>query len=194
VGETIEALVAGELDALGFDLVELRRGGSRARPLLEVRMDRRDGAKVTLEDCTRASRALEARVEQAAMMGERYVLEVSSPGADRPLRTPAEWRRFVGRHAVVTSPLVTGGKQEVEILAVDGEDGAEVALNLVQAGGPVAVHGPPRSGIREMVLAASWVARATEDTRDVFKKARKQMQAERRFIALSFNVDPPVQK
>jgi CHASE1-domain containing sensor protein len=45
-----------------------------------------------------------------------------------------------------------------------------------------------------MVLAASWVARATEDTRDVFKQARKQMQAERRFIALSFNVDPPVQK
>jgi ribosome maturation factor RimP len=153
VGETIEALVAGELEALGFDLVELRRGGSRARPLLEVRMDRRDGAKVTLDDCTRASRALEARVEQAAMMGERYVLEVSSPGADRPLRTPAEWRRFVGRHAVVTSPRVTGGKQEVEILAVDGEDGAEVALLREAKGREVSV---PLADVTQARLAFHW--------------------------------------
>jgi ribosome maturation factor RimP len=139
VGETIEALVAGELEALGFDLVELRRGGSRARPLLEVRMDRRDGAKVTLDDCTRASRALEARV--------------SSPGADRPLRTPAEWRRFVGRHAVVTSPRVTGGKQEVEILAVDGEDGAEVALLREAKGREVAV---PLADVTQARLAFHW--------------------------------------
>jgi hypothetical protein len=44
--------------------------------------------------------------------------------------------------------------------------------------------------IRDTLLAA----RATEETRDVFRKARKQMQAERRFIALPFNVDPPVQQ
>jgi len=41
---------------------------------------------------------------------------------------------------------------------------------------------------------ASWAARATEDTKDVFKHAKKQRQAERRFIALLLNVDPPVQK
>jgi ribosome maturation factor RimP len=55
-------------------------------------------------------------------------LEVSSPGADRPLKTAADWRRFVGRRATVTSGVLAGGKQEVEILALDGEEGAEVAL------------------------------------------------------------------
>jgi ribosome maturation factor RimP len=126
MGETIEPIVVQELDTLEFDLVELRRGGSRSRPVYEIRIDRRDGTKVTVDDCARASRALEARLEAGALVSEQYVLEVSSPGADRPLRTLADWRRFVGRHATVTSGALSGGKQEVEILAVEGEDGAAV--------------------------------------------------------------------
>ncbi len=127
MGEAYEPIVVQELDTLGFDLVELRRGGSRARPVLEIRIDRRDGTKVTIEDCARASRAIEARLEAGALVSEQYVLEVSSPGADRPLRTAADWRRFVGRRATVTSGVLAGGKQEVEILGLDGEDSAAVA-------------------------------------------------------------------
>ena len=153
VKDAIDAMIARELDGLGYDVVEVRRGGSRARPLLEVRMDRRDGAKVTIEDCTRASRALEGRLEEQALMGERYVLEVSSPGADRPLRNAAEWRRFVGRRATVTAPAVTGGKQEVEILAVDGEDGAEVAVLREAKGREVRV---PLAEVTQARLAFHW--------------------------------------
>jgi ribosome maturation factor RimP len=127
MGEVIEPIVVQELDAQGFDLVELRRGGSRSRPVLEVRIDRRDGAKVTIEDCARASRALEARLEAGALVSEQYVLEVSSPGADRPLRTAADWRRFIGRRATVTASALAGGKQEVEILGLEGEGNAAVA-------------------------------------------------------------------
>ncbi len=127
MGEPFEPVVVQELDALGFDLVELRRGGSKSRPVLEIRVDRRDGTKVTIEDCARASRALEARLEADALVSEQYVLEVSSPGADRPLRTAADWRRFIGRRATVTSGLLAGGKQEVEILGLDGDGIAAVA-------------------------------------------------------------------
>jgi ribosome maturation factor RimP len=127
MGESSEPIVVQELDALGFDLVELRRGGSRSRPVLEIRIDRRDGTKVPIEDCARASRALEARLEAGALVSEQYVLEVSSPGADRPLRSAADWRRFVGRQATVTSSALAGGKQEVEILGLDGEGQAAVA-------------------------------------------------------------------
>ncbi|NBP24972.1 MAG: threonine synthase, partial [Proteobacteria bacterium] len=52
VSESIEPIVAQELDGLGFELVELRRGGSRARPVLEIRIDRRDGEKVTIVGAT----------------------------------------------------------------------------------------------------------------------------------------------
>ena len=127
VAEPLETVVGEALDGLGFELVEWRRGGSRGRPILEVRIDRRDGERVTVDDCARVSRALEAALEAGALVGEQYVLEVSSPGADRPLRHAADWRRFVGRRATVTSPRLAGGKDEVEILALEGEPGAEVA-------------------------------------------------------------------
>src|SRR5262247_1164125 len=48
VKDALEAVVVSELDAVGFDLVELRRGGTRTRPLIEVRIYRRDGAAVTV--------------------------------------------------------------------------------------------------------------------------------------------------
>ncbi len=113
VKSELEIVVESELDALGFDLVDLRRHGSRARPVVEVRIDRRDGERVTVDDCARVSRAIER------VVGETTELQVSSPGADRPLKTERDWRRFVGRRAVVKSAAI-GGRKEVEIAAVDG--------------------------------------------------------------------------
>src|SRR5436190_18382876 len=95
VDGSLEDVVTAELDAAGFELVELRRGGTRDRPLIEARIDQHDGVAVTVDDCSRMSRALEARLDGSGLVSERYVLQVSSPG-DRPLRSPAEWRRFVG--------------------------------------------------------------------------------------------------
>ena len=112
-----------------------------------------DGEKVTIDDCARASRALEAHLEANALVAEQYVLEVSSPGADRPLRHAADWRRFLGRHATVTSGLLAGGKQEVEILALDGEAGAEVALVRDSKGREVQV---PLRDVTQARLAFHW--------------------------------------
>ena len=127
MNEELERVVTKELDDISFDLVELRQGGTRSRPVLEVRIDRRDGQKVTVDDCARASRAIESRLDGGALVSGQYVLQVSSPG-ERPLRTPAEWRRFVGRWASVLAPDA-GGRFEGEILAIDEEDG-EVAVTL----------------------------------------------------------------
>lgn len=107
--------------------MELRIGGSRARPTLDVRIDRRDGNAVTVDDCAIASRAIEARLDTEQQMGERYRLEVSSPGVERPLRRAADWRRFAGQRASVLSPALNG-REEVEIVGVDGAEGAEVAV------------------------------------------------------------------
>ena len=127
MNDALEHVVTQELDAAGFDLVELREGGTRSRPVLEVRIDRRDGERVTVDDCARASRVIEARLDAGDLVAERYVLQVSSPG-ERPLRTPAEWRRFVGRWANVLAPDF-GGRLEGEILSVeDGEAGTAVLL------------------------------------------------------------------
>lgn len=148
MNEELERVVAKELDEAEFDLVELRQGGTRSRPVLEVRIDRRDGQKVTVDDCARASRALEARLDGGGFVSDRYVLQVSSPG-ERPLRTPAEWRRFVGRWASVLAPEF-GGRIEGEILAVDEEKGQEAVTLRVERGEEKTI---PLTAVKEARLA-----------------------------------------
>ena len=141
-----------ELDALGFELFDLRRGGSKNRPVLGVRIDRRDFQPVTIDDCTRVSRALEARLEGSDLVGDRYVLEVSSPGVERSLRHAADWRRFVGEKASVLSDAV-GGRLEVEIVGVDGEAGAEVVTVRTPRGEDRRI---PLAEVKEARLAFHW--------------------------------------
>jgi ribosome maturation factor RimP len=152
VSDALERVVIAELDALGFELFELRRGGSRSRPVLDVRIERRDLQPVTIDDCTRASRAIEARLESAELVGERYVLQVSSPGIERPLRSAADWRRFAGERANVLSDVL-GGREEVEIVGLDGEAGSEVVVVRTARGEERRI---PLADVREARLAFHW--------------------------------------
>ena len=151
--QAIEALVIAELAPLGFELVELRKGGSKGRPVLDIRIDRLDGQKVQVGDCASASRAIEARLDaEPGLISSRYVLEVSSPGMERPLRKAAEWQRFVGRRASVNSPALQG-RHEMEIVAVGGEVGQE-RLRLRDAKGTE--HEIALSDVTDARLAFHW--------------------------------------
>jgi ribosome maturation factor RimP len=152
VNEALEPVVVSELDSLGLDLVELRVGGSRSRPTLQVRIDRRDGGSVTVEDCAVASRAIEARLDAEHRMGDRYVLEVSSPGVERPLKKVADWRRFVGRRASVLSTALNG-REEVEIVGVEGDEGAETVVVRTRRGTEQRI---PLADVKEARLAFTW--------------------------------------
>ena len=69
------------------------------------------------------------------MVGPRYVLEVSSPGLERPLRWPEHWRRFIGRQVRIRGRSLPG-RQQYEILSVPDDervvlrrdDGLEITL------------------------------------------------------------------
>lgn len=149
--EDIQTIVVEQLDALGFDLFEFSRKGTKSRPVYDVRIDRRDGGKVTIDDCATASRKIEAVLDAGPLAGANYVLEVSSPGMDRSVRNAAEFRRFVGRLASVNSPAL-GGRKELDIVAVEGEDGAEVIV-LRDAKGE---HRVPLAEIKDARLAFNW--------------------------------------
>ena len=140
-----------------MELFELHSRGTRSRPVLDVRIERKDGAKVTVDDCARASRAIEARLDAKHIVGEKYVLEVSSPGIERPLRDARDWSKFVGRDAVVTADA-TGmgqelGSREVKIAGVEGHPGEEIVV-LEDAAG--ATHRVPLAAIRKARLAFNW--------------------------------------
>ena len=150
--QALHDFVRTEVDALGFDLVEFRRGGTARRPLLDVRIDRRDGTKVTIDDCAHVSRALEPKLDAAGVVGDQYVLEVSSPGVERPLRHAGDWRRFTGRRTSVSSPAV-GGRIEGDIVGLEGEEGREVAVIRDQRG---VEHRVPLADVKEARLVFVW--------------------------------------
>jgi ribosome maturation factor RimP len=132
MNETLESLVASEIKPLGLELFEFKIGGSKGRPVLDVRVEREDGEKVTVDDCAAASRVIEMRLDAEDFGGKKYVLEVSSPGIERPLRNAKDWRKFVGANAVVTTNVVgdAAGRRtdEVEIAGVEGDAGQEVVI------------------------------------------------------------------
>ena len=149
---SLEDVVATTLAGMDLDLVEIRSGGSRSRPTIDVRIERRDGEAVTVDDCARASRAIEARLDAEGTVGERYVLEVSSPGVERPLLKPSDWRRFAGKRAKVLSDAL-GGREEVEIVALEGDAGNEI---VIVRDGRGAERRVPLSQVREARLAFHW--------------------------------------
>ena len=93
----IRELFQPTLNFLGYELYDLALTGSAGHTTLRVRIDRPEG--VTLDDCERVSKSLGALLDQADPLPTRYDLEVSSPGAERPLRNLEEYRRFIGKRA-----------------------------------------------------------------------------------------------
>ncbi|MEK6709132.1 MAG: ribosome maturation factor RimP [Nitrospinota bacterium] len=81
--------------SLGMELVEVELAGGGRRQVLRLFIDKPGG--VGLDDCKRMSREVEARLDAEDVIGPSYSLEVSSPGIERPLRRPGDFRRYAGR-------------------------------------------------------------------------------------------------
>lgn len=134
--------------------MELRRGGTKSRPLIEVRIDRRDGVAVSVDDCATASRALEARLDGSELVAPQYVLQVSSPG-ERALKSSADWKRFVGQWANVLAPE-HGGRIEGKILSVEtdqGGGGGEIVSLELNVKGRKSERQIPLADVKEARLA-----------------------------------------
>ncbi|HEX4632950.1 MAG TPA: ribosome maturation factor RimP [Gemmatimonadales bacterium] len=139
------------LEALGYDLADLRIGGTAGRPLVQVRIDWPPSdtpRRVSVEDCSTASRALEAWLDAGSPLGSRYVLEVSSPGMDRPLRWSRHWVQFVGRE--VNAKIQGLGRVRARIVSVPDEK----TVVLEMAGG--AQRTVALSDVRDAHLAIDW--------------------------------------
>jgi ribosome maturation factor RimP len=110
----------GALSALGLELCQVTwTPGRRARLLLTI--DRPDG--VSLDDCERASHAASTVLDPLEERLPSYILEVASPGLDRPLTTPAECARFAGRRVDVRmrQPVEGTGRLKGPLEAVRGD-------------------------------------------------------------------------
>ncbi|WP_329123655.1 ribosome maturation factor RimP [Streptomyces sp. NBC_01465] len=110
----LEPLVAAK--DLDLEEIEVSRAGRRG--MLRVIVDSEEG--VELDACAELSREISAKLDESDVMGEgEYVLEVSSPGADRPLTEHRHYVRNIGRLAKLT--LTEGGELVARVLKVDDE-------------------------------------------------------------------------
>ena len=133
--ETLAAEMAQRVEELGYEMVELEQAGSRARPILRLSIDRPDSKPgepaVSLDDCSRVSRALEPWLDQREGLSDRYVIEVSSPGVERPLTKVGDWDRFAGAEvSIKTRVAIEGRGKKVQGTLVGLRDGERVALQV----------------------------------------------------------------
>jgi ribosome maturation factor RimP len=134
----------------GFDLEDVVVTPAGKRRMLRVVVDQDGG--VDLDDIARVSTAVAAALdERDAMGGAPYVLEVTSPGVDRPLTEPRHWRRALDR--LVSVGIAGVGDRTGRVVAVDDDgvdldvDGSRVRVPWADLGrGQVQVEFKPRSG------------------------------------------------
>jgi ribosome maturation factor RimP len=127
--------------AAGYDLEDLVVTPAGRRSVVRVVVDRDEG--VTLDDIAEVSRAVSEVLDQNddGMGRTPYVLEVTSPGVDRPLTEPRHWRRNTGRLVTVAAgPAGSAAEITGRITAV--EDGG-VTIAVEAAGKPGAKKRPP---------------------------------------------------
>jgi ribosome maturation factor RimP len=127
--------------AAGYDLEDLVVTPAGRRSVVRVVVDRDAG--VTLDDIAEVSRAVSEVLDRNddGMGRTPYVLEVTSPGVDRPLTEPRHWRRNTGR--LVTVAVGPAGSTETVTGRITAVDGAGVTLAVEAKGKPGAKKRPP---------------------------------------------------
>jgi ribosome maturation factor RimP len=126
--EAIAARVAPALAELGLECLGVEWNAGHGGGLLRVYIDslQHDGDAanaVSVDDCEAASREISALLDVEDPIPGHYVLEVSSPGIERPLFNAAQFARFVGEEAKVTLKLPREGRRRMRgrIAAVEGK-------------------------------------------------------------------------
>lgn len=122
VTDIVEKLAQPIIDAAGLELVDVEFKKEGANWYLRVFIDKPEG--VDIDDCSRVSEQLSDLLDEADPIPNSYFLEVSSPGAERPLKKPSDFERAVGEYVHVSLYEPLGGQKtfEGELTSYNGEE------------------------------------------------------------------------
>lgn len=127
IDRRLAAVVQPTLEGLGYELVRLRLMGGK-RNTLQIMAERPEGW-IEVDDCARISRAVSAVLDVEDPIGGEYVLEVSSPGIDRPLTRMKDFERYEGYEVKIeTAEAIDGRKRFKGVLA--GVQDGEVLIEI----------------------------------------------------------------
>jgi ribosome maturation factor RimP len=129
-------LLTPVIEGLGFELVRIRLMGGATRTL-QIMADRPDGG-IEVDECGAISTAVSAVLDVEDPIEENYILEVSSPGIDRPLTRLKDFEMWKGWEArLETGELIDGRRRFKGMLA--GVEGEEVLIEIEEGGQPVTI-------------------------------------------------------
>jgi ribosome maturation factor RimP len=123
----VEATVLPVLEELGLELVEVQFRREQSGWVLRLIIDKQDG--VSLDDCVAVSREVGQLLDIDDFIEQSYNLEVSSPGLERPLKSMADFQRFVGRKARIKTIESIAGEQ-VFIGRISQTEGEVIVLEV----------------------------------------------------------------
>ena len=121
----LEGLIKDFLSVQGIELVELDCNHEGGNLVLRLIVDKPEGG-ITIGECIKVNRRLGEMFEEKEIIKENYVLEVNSPGLDRPLKTPADFSRCKGREVKFFLIEPINGKIEIDArISGVSEEGVE---------------------------------------------------------------------
>jgi ribosome maturation factor RimP len=129
-------LLAPVVESSGYDFEDVTVAQAGRRRLVRVIVDADGG--VDLDGVARVSRAVSDVLDDRGAFDGPYVLEVSSPGVDRPLREPRHWRRAAGRLVKVD----VGGRSVVGRVLDTNPDGVRLEIDSARRDVPWSALGP----------------------------------------------------
>jgi ribosome maturation factor RimP len=122
IEERVIALIEPTAEGLGYRLVRVRLMGNR-RKRLQIMAERVSDGQMSVEDCSRLSRAVSSALDLEDPIQDEYDLEVSSPGIDRPLMRIEDFERFKGHVAKLETAAMINGQRRFKgvIAGVEGD-------------------------------------------------------------------------
>ncbi len=116
--EKIYNLAKDKISSLGYELVRVKYFDKTKT--LQIMIDAKDeGAKIGVEDCTTVSREMSVILDVEDVISKNYVLEVSSPGLDRPLIQMSDFKKYMGRKAKLLLKEEVEGVRKFKAKIVD---------------------------------------------------------------------------
>lgn len=127
VEEKVADIIEPSLNGMGFDLVRVNYQSGT----LQIMAERREEGTLTVEDCATISNTVSALLDVADPIKSRYMLEVSSPGINRPLVRLSDYERFSGKHAKIelSEPVHADGRRKFKGI-LRGANGPQVRIEI----------------------------------------------------------------
>ncbi|WP_435165005.1 ribosome maturation factor RimP [Falsirhodobacter sp. 1013] len=131
IDRRLAEIVTPTIEGLGFELVRIRLMGGRTR-VLQIMADKPEGG-IDVDDCAQISTAVSAVLDVEDPVEDNYVLEVSSPGIDRPLTRLKDFDMWADYEArVETTELIDGRRRFKGFLR--GTEGSEILIEIEESG------------------------------------------------------------